>query len=96
MFFAHVQSDSGVVFKCFSASQQSHCILSPYHSIDHLLQKSEAFQLVHHVTFILCYNVLSDFLVSVAALRSTAVGSEQRSTRPLVPLSEFVNTDETI
>ncbi|RGG49160.1 hypothetical protein DWW33_11735 [Roseburia sp. AF15-21] len=57
-----------------------------------MLQKSEAFQSVHHVTFILCYNVLSDFLVSAAA----SVGTEQRSTGPLVPLylplSEFVNT----
>ena len=32
--------------------------LSPYRSINHLLQKSEAFQSVHHVTFILCYTVL--------------------------------------
>ena len=40
----------------------SHRIESPYHSISHLLQKSEAFQSVHHVIFILCYNVLSDFL----------------------------------
>ncbi len=36
----------------------SHRILSPYRSINHLLQKSEAFQSVHHVTFILCYTVL--------------------------------------
>ena len=36
----------------------SHRIESPYHSISHLLQKSEAFQSVHHVTFILCYTVL--------------------------------------
>ena len=35
----------------------SHRIESPYHSISHLLQKSEAFQSVHHVTFILCYTV---------------------------------------
>ena len=40
----------------------SHRIESPYHSISHLLQKSEAFQSVHHVTFILCYTVLYDFL----------------------------------
>ena len=40
----------------------SHCIKSPYHSINHFLQKSEAFQSVHHVIFILCYNVLSVFL----------------------------------
>ena len=37
----------------------SHRIESPYHSINHQLQKSEAFQSVHHVTFILCYTVLS-------------------------------------
>ena len=29
---------------------------------------SEAFQSVHHVTFILCYNVLSDFFALVFAL----------------------------
>ena len=34
----------------------------PYHSINHQLQKSEAFQSVHHVTFILCYTVLYNFL----------------------------------
>ena len=39
----------------------SHRIESPYHSISHLLQKSEAFQSVHHVTFILCYTVLYNF-----------------------------------
>ena len=39
----------------------SHRILSPYHSINHQLQKSEAFQSVHHVTFILCYTVLYNF-----------------------------------
>ena len=50
-------------------------ILSPYHSINHLLQKSEAFQSVHHVTFILCYNVLSDFFTFAAA----SVGTEQMS-----------------
>ena len=48
---------SGIVF----CKYRSHRIESPYHSINHLLQKSEAFQSVHHVTFILCYNVLSDF-----------------------------------
>ena len=84
----NAQSDPGVVFKFFSASQQSmrsiiasrsinintvalcvvfckyrsHRIESPYHSINHQLQKSEAFQSVHHVTFILCYTVLYDFL----------------------------------
>ena len=35
-----------------------HRILSPYRPINHSLQKSEAFQSAHHVTFILCYNVL--------------------------------------
>ena len=34
--------------------------LSPYRPINHSLQKLEAFQSVHHVTFILCYNVLSE------------------------------------
>ena len=46
----------------------SHRIESPYHSISHLLQKSEAFQSVHHVTFILCYTVLYNFLALVFAL----------------------------
>ena len=32
------------------------------------IRKSEAFQSVHHVTFISCYNVLSDFLALVFAL----------------------------
>ena len=45
-----------------------HHIESPYHSINHQLQKSEAFQSVHHVIFILCYNVLSDFFALVVAL----------------------------
>ena len=36
----------------------SHRIESPYHSISHLLQKSEAFQSVRHVAFILRYTVL--------------------------------------
>ncbi|RHP20102.1 hypothetical protein DWZ69_10340 [Eubacterium sp. AF34-35BH] len=61
-----------------------------------MLQKSEAFQSVHHVTFILCYTVLYNFFVSAAA----SVGTEQRSTGLLVPLyfplSEFVNTGGTI
>ena len=56
----NAQSDPGVVFKTFSASQQS--ILSPYCSINYLRQKLEAFQSVHHVTFILCYTVLYVFL----------------------------------
>ena len=42
--------------------------ISPYHSINYQLQKSEAFQSVHHVTFILCYTVLYDFLALVFAL----------------------------
>ena len=37
-------------------------IISPYPSINHQLQKLEAFQSVHHVTFILCYTVLYNFL----------------------------------
>ena len=56
----NAQSDPDVVFKSFSASQQS--ILSPYCSINYLRQKLEAFQSVHHVTFILCYTVLYVFL----------------------------------
>ena len=40
---------------------RSHRILSPYRLINRLLQKSEVFQSVHHVTFILCYTVLYDF-----------------------------------
>ncbi|RGO51128.1 hypothetical protein DXB12_07285 [Dorea formicigenerans] len=56
----NAQPDPGVVFKSFSASQQS--ILSPYCSINYLRQKLEAFQSVHHVTFILCYTVLYVFL----------------------------------
>ena len=47
---------------------RSHRILSPYHSINHQIQKSEAFQSVHHVTFILCYTVLYDFLALVFSL----------------------------
>ena len=46
----------------------SHRIESPYHSINHQLQKSEAFQSVHHVSFILCYIVLYDFFALVFAL----------------------------
>ena len=37
-------------------------------SFNQSLQKSEAFQSVHHVIFILCYNVLSDFFALVFAL----------------------------
>ena len=55
----NAQSDPGVVFKSFSASQQP--ILSPYCSINYLRQKLEAFQSVHHVTFILCYTVFQCF-----------------------------------
>ncbi|RHR71257.1 hypothetical protein DWW50_07470 [Eubacterium sp. AF15-50] len=40
----------------------SYLILSPCRSINYLLQKSEAFQSVHHVSFILCYTVLYDFV----------------------------------
>ena len=41
---------------------------APYYSINYLRQKLEAFQSVHHVTFILCYTVLEDFLALVFAL----------------------------
>ena len=58
--------------------------------------KSEAFQSVHHVKFILCYNVLYNFL----GLRFATVGAKRTSTgcpAPLyLPLSEFVNTGGTI
>ncbi|MEQ3404386.1 hypothetical protein AAA168_14880, partial [Dorea formicigenerans] len=37
-------------------------LVSQLPTINHQLQKSEAFQSVHHVTFILCYTVLYDFL----------------------------------
>ena len=37
-------------------------------SLNHQFQKSEAFQSVHHVTFILCYTVLYNFLALVFAL----------------------------
>ncbi|RGK81899.1 hypothetical protein DXC93_10230 [Dorea formicigenerans] len=61
-----------------------------------MLQKSEAFQSVHHVTFILCYTVLYNFL----GLRFATVGAKRTSTgcpAPLyLPLSEFVNTGGTI
>ena len=46
----------------------SHRIKSPYRSINHLLQKSEAFQSVHHVSFILCYIVLYNFLSLIFSL----------------------------
>ena len=55
---------SGIVFCKYC----SHRILSPYRSINYLLQKSEAFQSVHHVTFILCYTVLHNFLGLVFSL----------------------------
>ena len=37
-------------------------------SLNHQFQKSEAFQSVHHFTFILCYTVLYDFLALVFSL----------------------------
>jgi len=40
---------------------------APYCLINYLRQKLEAFQSVHHVTFILCYTVLEDFLALVFA-----------------------------
>ena len=51
-----------------STSQLPNSQCGAYHSINHLLQKSEAFQSVHHVTFILCYTVLYDFFALVFAL----------------------------
>ena len=48
----------------------SYLILSPCRSINYLLQKSEAFQSVHHVTFILCYTVLYNFFALVFSLIS--------------------------
>ena len=53
----NAQSDTvalGIVFCKYC----SHRIKSPYRQINHLLQNSEAFQSVHHVTFILCCTVL--------------------------------------
>ena len=44
----------------------SHRIESPYHSI--ISKKSEAFQSVHHVSFILCYIVLYNFLSLIFSL----------------------------
>ena len=41
---------------------------APYCLINYLRQKLEVFQSVHHVTFILCYTVLEDFLALVFAL----------------------------
>ena len=55
---------SGIIFCKYC----SHRILSPYRSINYLLQKSEAFQSVHHVTFILCYTVLYNFFGLVFSL----------------------------
>ena len=46
----------------------SHRILYPYHSINHQFPKSEAFQSVHHVTYMLCYTVLYDLLQAVGFL----------------------------
>ena len=43
-------------------------LISPYHSINYQLQKSEAFQSVHHVSFILCYIVLYNFLSLIFSL----------------------------
>jgi len=39
-----------------------------YRSINYLLQKSEAFQSVHHVTFILCYTILYNFFALAFSL----------------------------
>ena len=55
---------SGIVFCKYC----SHRILSPYRSINYLLQKSEAFQSVHHVTFILCYTILYNFFALAFSL----------------------------
>ena len=79
---------------------RSHRIKSPYRSINHLLQKSEAFQSVHHVTFILCYTVLYDFLGlrcrfgrhraevhrTSCGLRFATVGAKRTSTGCPAPL----------
>ena len=78
----------------------SYHILSPYHSINHSLQKSEAFQSVHHVTFILCYTVLYNFLGlhcrfgrhraevhwTSCSLRFATVGAKRTSTGCPAPL----------
>ena len=71
-------------------------VKSMHSLINYLRQKLEAFQSVHHVTFILCYTVLYNFL----GLRFATVGAKRTSTgcpAPLYfPLSEFVNTGGTI
>ena len=78
----------------------SHRILSPYRSINYLLQKSEAFQSVHHVTFILCYTVLYNFFGlrcrfgrhradvhrTSCGLRFATVGAKRTSTGCPAPL----------
>lgn len=45
-------------------------LVSQLPTINYQLQKSEAFQSVHHVTFILCYTVLYNFFALVFALIS--------------------------
>ena len=79
---------NAVALRIVFCKHSFHSILSPYRPINHSLQKLEAFQSVHHVSFILCYMI---FFVSAAA----SVGTEQMSTGHLVPLcfplSEFVN-----
>ena len=71
-------------------------VKSMHSLLNYLRQKLEAFQSVHHVTFILCYTVLYNFL----GLRFATVGAKRTSTgcpAPLyLPLSEFVNTGGTI
>ena len=57
---------SGLSVVLFKGAKKG--ILSPYRSINYLLQKSEAFQSVHHVTFILCYTVLYNFFALVFSL----------------------------
>ena len=77
----------------------SHRIESPYHSISHLLQKSEAFQSVHHVTFILCYTVSVSythlFCMMRKAIRS-ALGKRMETAVLVLPYRTGIRTTEVI
>ena len=108
----NAQSDPGVVFKFFSASQQCKhqyccawdCILqilfSSYQISLSLNQsfvaKIRSISISSPCHFYLCYTVLYNFL----GLRFATVGAKRTSTgcpAPLyLPLSEFINTDGTI
>ena len=94
--FAQYHQELWIVFCKYC----SHRIESHYHSINHQLQKSEAFQSVHHVTLILCYTVLYNFLGfhchfgrhraevhwTSCGFRFATVGAKRTSTGCPVPL----------